>query len=140
MDKMNLHLIDRSNYLKGLFITAKLDRQLTQPEKDILKNFSDKLGFAQDFYEETVNSLLSNKYLLEEPIIFSDPKIAKSFVIDAIKLACCNDLITVDEIDWLKKTASLNGIESIFIDKEISNYKNAEKLNSLGNFALFSII
>ena len=85
---MNIPLIDRSNYLKGLFITAKLDKELSQKEKDILKKISDKLGFASDFYNETVRSLLNNKYLSDEPITFSNQDIASSFLSDAIKLAC----------------------------------------------------
>ena len=56
---MNIPLIDRSNYLKGLFITAKLDKELSQKEKDILKKISDKLGFASDFYDETIRSLIN---------------------------------------------------------------------------------
>ena len=63
---MNIPIIDRSNYLKGLFITAKLDKELTDKEKDILKKISDKLGFASDFFQETIRSLLSNKYINEE--------------------------------------------------------------------------
>jgi hypothetical protein len=62
---MNIPLIDRSNYLKGLFITAKLDKELSQAEKDILKKISDKLGFASDFFQETTRSLLSNNTLLK---------------------------------------------------------------------------
>ena len=53
---MNIPIIDRSNYLKGLFITAKLDKELTDKEKDILKKISDKLGFASDFFQETIRS------------------------------------------------------------------------------------
>jgi hypothetical protein len=137
---MNIPLLDRSNYLKGLFITAKLDKQLTESEKDILKKFSDKLGFASDFYDETVRSLLSNKYLLEDPIIFSDPQIAKSFLVDAIKLACCNDLISTSEVEWLKKTAVINGIETTIVDVEIKNYSETAKYTLNSDFALFSII
>jgi len=42
--EMNIPVLDRSNYLKGLFITAKLDKELSQKEKEILKKISDKLG------------------------------------------------------------------------------------------------
>ncbi|MCJ7554233.1 MAG: hypothetical protein MUO34_10155, partial [Ignavibacteriaceae bacterium] len=83
---MNIPVLDRSNYLKGLLITAKLDKSLTDKEKEIIKGISDKLGFATDFYNETIRSLLSNQYISEETIIFSDSKIARSFLTDAIKL------------------------------------------------------
>ncbi len=63
---MNIPVLDRSNYLKGLLITAKLDKSLTDKEKEIIKGISDKLGFATDFYNETIRSLLSNQYINEE--------------------------------------------------------------------------
>ncbi len=136
---MNIPLLDRSNYLKGLFITAKLDRQLSENEKEILKKFSDKLGFAKDFYDETVRGLLSNKYLAEDTIIFSDKNIAKSFISDAVKLIFSDGSDTQKELEWLRKIASANMIENNFIDNQINLIKHQSKLLS-SDFALFSII
>ena len=137
---MNIPIIDRSNYLKGLFITAKLDKELTAKEKDILKKISDKLGFASDFFDETVRSLLTNKYIFEEPIIFSDQKIANSFLRDAVKLACVNDLITEAEINFLNDTAAANNIKKEFVEKELKSYKDSPNYFIGKDFALFSII
>lgn len=137
---MNIPIIDRSNYLKGLFITAKLDKELTEKEKDILKKISDRLGFASDFYHETVRSLLINKYIIEEPIIFSDQEIARSFIKDAVKLASVNGLATEAEIDWLKKTADINKITSTFVEKEFSSVKETPRSLLGSEFALYSII
>lgn len=137
---MNIPLLDRSNYLKGLFITAKLDRQLTENEKVILKKISDKLGFATDFYDETIRGLLSNKYLAEDTIIFSDQTIAKSFISDAIRLVFSDGSDTKNEIEWLRKTASANLIEEDFIENEIKLNQNQSKILINNDFALFSII
>lgn len=137
---MNIPLLDRSNYLKGLFITAKLDKQLSQKEKDILKQISDKLGFASDFFNETTRSLLNNKYIKEEPITFSAKEIAISFINDAIKLACCNNVVTNAEINWLKEIATVNQVDKDIIDKELKEYKETPKSFFGKEFALFSII
>ncbi|MBK7228664.1 MAG: hypothetical protein IPH97_07330 [Ignavibacteriales bacterium] len=137
---MNIPLLDRSNYLKGLFITAKLDKELSQKEKDILKKISDKLGFASDFFNETVKSLLTNKYIKEEPITFSDKEIAKSFLQDAVKLACANNLVTDAEIKWLKNTAEVNQLNDQIVDKELKVFKESPKSFFGRDFALFSII
>ena len=137
---MNIPIIDRSNYLKGLFITAKLDKELTDKEKDILKKISDRLGFASDFFHETVRSLLTNKYIIEEPIIFSHQEIARSFIKDAVKLATVNGLVTEAEIDWLKNTADLNKITSNFVEKEFSTAKETPRSLLGSDFALYSII
>jgi tellurite resistance protein len=137
---MNIPVIDRSNYLKGLFITAKLDKELSQKEKDILRKISDKLGFATDFYDETVRSLLTNKYIKEEPIVFSDKKIARSFLNDAIKLACSNNVITEAEINWLKNTATANELNSDLVDKGLKSFQDSPNSFFSKEFALFSII
>ena len=137
---MNIPLLDRSNYLKGLFITAKLDKQLSQKEKDILKQISDKLGFASDFFNETTRSLLNNKYIKEEPITFSAKEIAISFINDAIKLACCNNVVTNAEINWLKEIATVNQVDKDIIEKELKEYKETPKSFFGKEFALFSII
>lgn len=137
---MNIPLLDRSNYLKGLFITAKLDKQLSQKEKDLLKQISDKLGFASDFFNETTRSLLNNKYIKEEPITFSAKEIAISFINDAIKLACCNNVVTNAEINWLKEIATVNQVDKDIIDKELIEYKETPKSFFGKEFALFSII
>lgn len=137
---MNIPLIDRSNYLKGLFITARLDKQINEKEKEILKKVSEKLGFAKDFFDETIRGLLTNKYLTEEPIIFSDQEIAKSFIKDALKLACADNIITDEEISWLKKTAIQNSLDDNFINEEIKAQQTTTKLRSNYEFALFSIL
>lgn len=137
---MSIPLLDRSNYLKGLFITAKLDHQLSEKEKEILKKLSDKLGFAKDFYNETIRGLLSNKYLSEDPIKFSDQAIAKSFISDAIKLAYADGRVTENEIEWLKKTARINLIGEDYLKKEIMLNQGSSKILTNFEFALFSII
>lgn len=137
---MRIPVQDRSNYLKGLFITAKLDKQLNQTEKDILKKISDKLGFANDFYEETIRGLLANKYLSEEPVKFSDKKIAESFINDAIKLACSDGVLAESEKKWIKKTAEVNGIDSEEVEKNIKMFIEKPSLIKSNDFALMSII
>jgi uncharacterized tellurite resistance protein B-like protein len=137
---MNIPLLDRSNYLKGLFITAKLDKQLTEKEKEILRKISDKLGFAQDFYDETIRGLLSNKYLAEDPIIFSDINIAKSFIRDAVRLIYSDGQVSETEIGWVKRTAAVNSVEEEFMNNEIELNEKSSKHLINNDLALYSII
>ncbi len=136
---MELTLIDKSNYLKGLLIVAKKDNQLTEPEKKIIRNIALKLGFATDFYEDTLRDLLGNKYIVENPIKFSSRKIAESFVSDGLRLAFSDEMVSEKELDWLKATALENEIETEWFDNKIKNYRESkDHLNS--EFALYSII
>jgi len=137
---MNIPIIDRSNYLKGLFITAKLDGNLNKKEKELLKEISDQLGFSRDFYEETVKNLLRNKYIKEEKIKFSSKEIAKSFIEDALTISLSDGKLNESEIIWLKQISELNGIEQEFIEKNFDKIKLKTINNSNIKTALLSII
>jgi len=137
---MNIPIIDRSNYLKGLFITAKLDGNLNKKEKELLKEISDQLGFSRDFYEETVRNLLRNKYIKEEKIKFSSKEIAKSFIEDALTISLSDGKLNESEIKWLKQISELNGIEQEFIEKNFDKIELKTINNSNIKTALLSII
>ena len=122
---MEISILDKSNYLKGLLIIAKKDNHLAEQEKKIIRHCAEKLGFARDFYEGTLKSLLANKYISEEPIIFSDKKLAESFITEGLKLAYSNDSISGVEIDWLRSVAIENKLGEEWFEDKIENIKNA---------------
>jgi hypothetical protein len=135
---MEIPIQDRSNYLKGLLIVAKKDNQLAESEKNILKSFAFRLGFASDFYEETIRSLLSNKYINCEPIKFSSKQIAESFITDGLNLAFSDDAVSGNELNWLKETSIVNGLTEEWYEKKLAGYKKSGSPSV--EYALFSII
>ena len=137
---MEMLQIDRSNYLKGLLITAKKDKQLTESEKKILKNISYKLGFSSDFYNEITENLLSNDYITEEPIKFSEKKIAQSFIEDGLKLALSDRELSDSELSWLINTAYVNDIEKKWVIEKSKELKKTLQLLGNIDLALYSII
>jgi hypothetical protein len=137
---MNIPVIDKSNYLKGLLITARKDKKLAESEKKIIRKIGERLGFSSDFYEETLSNLLRNKYLVEDPIKFSDIKIAESFITDALMLAFSDNKTPSREIEWLKKTAIDNGISLKWFEEKIQLCKISPGNLVMNDFALLSII
>jgi len=137
---MQIQVIDKSNYLKGLLITARKDKKLADSEKKIIKGISEKLGFASDFYEEVVRGLLANKYIDEEPIKFSNVKIAESFLIDGLRLAYSDSPVVSGEIDWLRKTAIKNGLSEKWFEEKLQTLKTNAGNFLITDFALLSII
>ena len=137
---MQISVLDKSNYLKGLLVIAKKDNKLTEPEKKIIRDIAIKLGFATDFYEDTLKSLLANKYILDDPIKFADKKVAESFICDGLKLAYSDGIIPDPEINWLKKIADENSISEKWFDEKQNHYRNSKHLFSSSDFALYSII
>ncbi len=137
---MEITQLDKSNYLKGLLIVAKKDNQLTDQEKKILTSIAIKLGFAKDFYEDTIRSLLANKYIIENPIKFSNKKIAESFVSDGLKLAYADNIVSDKEISWLRSTALENELNEDWFQNKNKKIKEAASNQTNSEFALLSII
>ncbi len=137
---MEIPIKDKSNYLKGLLIVAKKDKQLADSEKRIIRGIGEKLGFAPDFYENVLKDLLSNEYIIEDPIKFSNLKIAKSFIDDGLKLAYSDNKISDVEIGWLSETAKHNDIEEKWFNEKLEYYKNTTASFSMSDFSLYSII
>lgn len=137
---MQLTQLDKSSYLKGLLIVAKKDERLTDFEKKFLKSIASKLGFASDFYESTIRSLLSNKYIPENPIKFSEKMIAESFITDGIKLALKDNKLSDKELEWLKLTASENQLDDDWFANHVKMLKENISHIPASEFALYSII
>ena len=131
---------DKSSYLKGLLIIAKKDNVLAEAEESIIRQLAKRLGFSVSFYEETLQSLLSNEYLSEDPLKFSDEKLSHSFIIDGLMLAYSDNVLDEREIDWLRQTAKLNNINiQWFEDKDKEVHRNSIA-GVKTEFALYSII
>lgn len=137
---MNLTQIDKSNYLKGLLIIARKDNQLAESEKQILKKISDKLGFAPDFYDETIKNLLYNKHINDEPIKFSSKGIAESFISDGLMLAFSDKKVHDPEIDWLKATAKENTIDESWFNSQLEKFRTESHTSIESSLTLYSII
>ena len=137
---MEIPQIDRSNYLKGLLITARKDKQLNETEITIIKNLAKRLGFSSDFFEETISHLLENKYITEEPIKFSNQDIAQSFIEDGLKLALSDEVMTENEISWLKETAKENGFDEDWFNKKMKEIQSRPHLIGKLDFALYSLV
>jgi uncharacterized tellurite resistance protein B-like protein len=132
--------LDRSSYLKGLLITARKDKQLSETEISIIKKIATRLGFSSDFFEETISNLLNNKYITEEPIKFSRQDIAESFIEDGLKLALSDNNITEEETNWLRNTAKENGVDEDWVNKKMKEIQSKPHLIGKMDFALFSLI
>ena len=137
---MEIPQIDRSNYLKGLLITARKDEQLAESEKEILKIISERLGFSKDFFEETITTLLANKYITEEPPKFSNNRISQSFVTDALRLALSDNKIGDTELDWVYTVAAANGITAEWVNKKLEELKSKPHLIGNLELALYAIL
>lgn len=131
---------DKSSYLKGLLIIAKKDSVLAESEEIIIRQLAKRLGFSESFYEETLQSLLANEYLSEDPLKFSDEKLSHSFIIDGLMLAYSDNVLDEREIDWLRQTAKLNNINIQWFEDKDKEVQRNSIAGVKTEFALYSII
>ena len=137
---MEISVKDKSSYLKGLLILAKRDNVLTESEEVIIKKIAQRLGFSTDFYEYTLQNLLQNEYLTEEPVKFSEQKLSYSFIIDGLKLAHSDNKLDDSEINWLRQTAKENNISMEWFDNKLEEIKKNPFHFPNPDFALYSLI
>lgn len=101
---------DKSNYFKGLLILIGKDRNISKQERISLSRVAKILGFNKEFCDNAISELLDNEYIIESPPEFSDLEIAKSFVIDGIRIAFSDKEIHIFELNWLKSVSEKNSL------------------------------
>ncbi len=123
---MQLNLIDKSNYLRAMLLLSGKDKKISSSERNFINVLGEKLGFEKSFTRQAVSSLFDNEYIKHEPPVFSNSQIAKSFILDGIKLIVTDPKLNQQEIDWLVKVAKANGLDESIIYDEIKKIRNNE--------------
>ena len=119
-----LTILDKSNYLKGLLILARRNNKLVENEKKIIRDAAKRLGFSRDFYEETLQNLMNNDYILENPIKFSNQDIAKLFISEGLELAYSDNELCQKELNWIKDIVKANNIPESWLDVVLEKSKD----------------
>jgi len=121
---MQLTVLDRSNYLKGLLILIGKDKKITEDERELFLRLSKVLGFNKKFCDDAINELSENEYIIEEPPLFSDRKIAEAFLKDCMRLAFLDKDLHLYELNWIKSTGEKNNISLEWRVNEFEKIKN----------------
>ncbi len=112
--------IDKSNYFKGLLVLVGKDKEINRHESDLIKKIGNILGFNHDFVGKAIKNYFNNKYIIEEPPLFSNYNFAEIFIKDGIRMALINNVINLDQIKWLETAAVKNNLSKqwLFIELE----------------------
>jgi len=111
-------ILDKSNYLKGLLIVAKMNNKIDEGEKDIIANVSSRFGFSQDFLTEAMQTILANDFVSNTPIQFSKPVVAEKFIQECLQLVNSKDDPAPRELLWLSEVAKINELDYDWFLKE----------------------
>jgi len=140
---MTNNYLERSNYVKGLLLLIGKDKKITDSERDFLHNIGKTFSFNKEFIENAMNELLENKYLGNEPPVFSQKQYAEVFLRDAIKLACVDNDLANKEFDWLQSIAVSNGLSNEWLKNELEDYlsgKHAHESQELEMKKIFDTV
>jgi hypothetical protein len=137
---MDIALIDKSSYLRGLLVLARKDNQISEIQKTIILSAGKRLGFSSNFCEENLNTLLYNECLCEEPIKFNSYAVSKSFIADGLKLTCSGKLITDAELKWLRQAAEINSVDLKWFNEQVEKLSYLINTDVPTQLTLYSII
>jgi hypothetical protein len=108
---MKIPVIDGSNYFKGMLLLVRKDNKISEPEHVIITRIGKALGFEKNFIEDAINEIIGNKFISEEPPVFSTHELAEKFIKDGLILAASDKQIHPREEEWLLAVAAANKIE-----------------------------
>ena len=97
-----------------------MDKEINRNESDLIKKVGNILGFNHDFVDKAIKNFFKNKYIIEEPPVFSNYNFAEIFIKDGIRMALINNVINLDQISWLTTTTIKNNLSKqwFFIELE----------------------
>jgi hypothetical protein len=95
-----------------MLLLIRKDNKITEPEHFIMTRIGKALGFEKSFIEEAIREIIGNKYISEEPPVFSSHELAEKFIKDGLILAASDEKIHPREEEWLLTVAAANKIES----------------------------
>jgi hypothetical protein len=128
---MKMSQLEKSNYYRGLLVLVGKDRMIDQTERDLMIQVGRTLDFDPRFCESAIDDLLRNRYLTDEPIIFSVRHAAECFLRDAIRVAIVDSALHPQELKWLRVIARSNGLPQKWLNAEIAHLQELKASNSL---------
>ncbi len=117
---MTIPLSDRGKYYRGLLVLTGRDRIVDARERELLLRIGAILDFDKRFCETAIDELLRNRYITQDPVVFSESRIAECFLRDAIRLSLVDNGIHHHEFVWLKRVARSNGVSGKWLKTELA--------------------
>ncbi len=116
---MTLSMHEKSDYFRGLLVLIKMDRKIDAAETEMMIKVGKTLGFEKKFCLNAIKELLDNEFISEEIPIFTCVEHAKSFILDGLRLAISDNDLNPHELDFLRRTLDLNGLDEAWFNEKI---------------------
>lgn len=113
MDIKEIGFKDRSEFLRGFSVVMRKNNLNSNDEKIMFSIIGNFFGFNGDFCKESLENLMENKHISEEPSVFSNERLADFFIKDITKMFVHTNAISHSAIEWLQKTAKVNNVDFV---------------------------
>lgn len=80
-------------------------------------HIGETLGFESRFCKDAVEEIMNNRYIDDSPPLFSEPRIALSFIRDGLRLSVSDGQAHKAELDWLEAVAGNNGLSGLWAEE-----------------------
>ena len=127
---MRIKVREGSDYLRGLLVLGRKDREITVPEIRLIEHVGRALGFCPKFCADAIREILDNKYILDAPPEFSSRLLAEKFVKDGLVLASSDNQVHPAEAEWLKSVVEKNGLCLVWFRQEVARAMNRNRHSS----------
>jgi uncharacterized tellurite resistance protein B-like protein len=127
---MKITVLDASNYFRGLLLLVRKDREISDSEMQLMKRIGKTLGFEREFFNNAIQDILENKYIVDAPPEFSTKELAIKFIKDGLTIAFSDDEFHSSEKEWLRSTAEKNGLELTWFREQSANASNRKQFSS----------
>lgn len=117
---MKMSLFEKSECFRAFLLLIGVDRRVTSEERHLLLTIGRKLDFDAHFCETAIDDLLENRYIGNEPPLFSRREFAESFLRDGLVIAYTDRYLHPAELDWLARIAQRNGLSVEWMSAEIA--------------------
>jgi hypothetical protein len=127
---MNISILDRSNYFKGLLLLIRKDRRISESEIQFMKRIGKALGFERQFCANAIHDILENNFIVDTPLKFSTKELAIKFIKDGFAIALSDNEFHPFEKEWLRSIAKKNNLNLTWFHQESINAKNRKQFPS----------
>lgn len=124
---MRMSLFEKSECFRAFLLLIGEDREITADERTLLLAIGKKLDFERRFCETAIDDLLENRFISNDPPVFSRREIAESFVRDGLRIAYLDHQLHPNELEWLARIAQQNGLAIDWMGTEIAALREREQ-------------
>lgn len=110
-------IIDKSNYLRGLLVLIAHDNVVQDHEINTFMKEGSEMGYEKDYLRSSINTLLKNKHIKNDPPRFHNPGFAVKLIESGIEIINKDRLPHPMKVNFLHQVAACNGIQDIWDNK-----------------------